>query len=391
MKGIEMQGRGRRRLGALVPLCLATSVCAACGGHATKSESGSVSSISSASSASSGSSVSSGSEAGSSTEEKGITLPEDQELTIDYIDVTGIEVEPGASLAVVVKGLDSAYWKAVKEGASAAVDAINTYLGYTGSDKVQMTFEGTADDQDVDTQINTIDAVLAENPTALCLAAIDRNSCQAQLESARESEIPVVMLDSGVESDLAVCSCLTDNTAAGGLAAQKLCQAIGDTGEIALVAHMKNSQTSVDRLTGFRQELEENHSQVSVAEVIYENEDETLAQALSYLLEAYPDLDGIFCTNETMAEETLDVLAELKREDIRLVGFDAGKKQIKAIREGREYGTVCQNPYGMGYASVTAAFRAAAGQAVDSYIDSGYQWIDQTNMDLEENQKYLYQ
>lgn len=320
-----------------------------------------------------------------------ISLPEDQDLAVDYTDVRGIQAEAGSSLAVVVKGLDSAYWKAVKEGASTAIDDLNEYLGYSGSDKVQMTFEGTSDDTDVDTQINTIDAVLSENPMALCLAAIDMNSCQAQLESARESEIPVIILDSGVKSDLATCSCQTDNESAGGQAAQKLCQAIGDSGEIAIVAHMKSSQTSADRVAGFRQELTQNHSQVSVAETIYENEDETIAEALSYLLEAYPGLDGIFCTNETMAEEVLDALSDMDREDIQLVGFDAGKKQINAIQEGREYGTVCQNPYGMGYASVIAAFRAAAGQTVDSYIDSGYQWIDQTNINLEENQKYLYQ
>ncbi len=371
-----MQGTSRGRVRGILSLCLAASICTACGGGAAESLSGSEAVVS---------------ETSISTMEQEITLPEDQKLTVDYTDVTGVEVEAGASLAVVVKGLDSSYWKAVKEGAAAALDAINEYLGYRGSDKVQMTFEGPASDTDVDTQINTIDAVLAENPTALCLAAIDRNSCQAQLESARESEIPVVMLDSGVKSDLAVSSCLTDNEAAGACAAQKLCQALGDSGEIAIVAHMKNTQTSADRVSGFRQELDQNHPQVSVAEILYENEDETLAEALSYLLEAYPDLDGIFCTNETMAEETLDVLADREREDISLVGFDAGKKQINAIREGREYGSVCQNPYGMGYVSVMAALRAAAGQTVDSYIDSGYQWIDQTNIDLEENQKYLYQ
>ena len=29
-------------------------------------------------------------------------------------------------------------------------------------------------------------------------------------------------------------------------------------------------------------------------------------------------------------------------------------------------------------------------ETVDAYIDPGYQWIDKSNMELEENQKYLY-
>ena len=62
----------------------------------------------------------------------------------------------------------------------------------------------------------------------------------------------------------------------------------------------------------------------------------------------------------------------------------------QAIRDGREYGTVCQNPYGMGYAAVVAALRAASGQTVDNWIDPGYQWVDRNNIDVEENKKYLY-
>ena len=108
------------------------------------------------------------------------------------------------------------------------------------------------------------------------------------------------------------------------------------------------------------------------------------------LLEAHPHLKGIFCTNESMTEKMLDIALDLERDDLKIVGFDAGEKQIKAIADGSEYGTVCQNPFGMGYASVVAALRAAAHQTVDAYIDPGYQWIDKSNMELEENQKYLY-
>lgn len=150
-----------------------------------------------------------------------VTLSNSQDLTADYTTMKEIPVEPGTYIAVVAKGLDSAYWKEVKEGALAAIDELNNILGYKGEDKIRMTFEGPGDNADVDKQINTIDEVLAENPTVLCLAAIDMQSCDAQLETAADNEIPVVIIDSGVQNELVSAACATNNYTAGAEAAKK--------------------------------------------------------------------------------------------------------------------------------------------------------------------------
>ena len=85
--------------------------------------------------------------------------------------------------------------------------------GYTEEkDKIRCTFEGPKAETGVDEQVNILDAVLAENPDVLCLAAVDMDSCTAQLEAAEENGIPVIILDSGVNSDDLIYSvCATDN------------------------------------------------------------------------------------------------------------------------------------------------------------------------------------
>lgn len=329
-------------------------------------------------------------EALSGEDELEITLPEDPDLKVDYTSVKGIQIEKGFYLSVVGKDLDSGYSDAVKAGAERAVEDINQTLGYEGEDEVHMTFEGPPDNIDVDSQINTIDAVLAENPGALCLAAIDVQSCQAQLETARDNGIPVIILDSGVDSELVACSCVTDNRAAGAEAARRLCEAIGDGGQVLIMSHAKSTETSEDRVAGFQEEIRAAHPDVELVKISYENEDETMEDMLLQNLEEYPDTAGIFCTNESVTEAVLDTAEALDVGNLKIVGFDAGEKQIEAIRGGTEYGAVCQNPYGMGYAAVVAALRAASGQPVDDWVDPGYQWIDRSNIDLEENRKYLY-
>ena len=318
-----------------------------------------------------------------------IVLPDNQDLKTDYTSCDSFPDVPGERVAFVAQDSDLDYWKAVREGAEQAVREINALKGYEGDDEVTLTFEGGQDSTDVESQINQIDAILAENPTALCLSAIDVASCQPQLEAARDNGIPVVSFDSSVDSPLITSDISTDNDAASHTAAKQLFEQIGGAGEIALMSHTATSQTSIERISGFLWELSD-YPKVSVAANLVQNATEDTETMLNAALEIHPELKGIFCTNEQTANEVLDALEKLERTDLTVVGFDAGETQRKALEEGREYGLICQNPRAMGYISVTAALRAAAGEQVDRHIDTGYRWIDRDGLELEENRAFLY-
>ena len=323
-----------------------------------------------------------------------IELPEDQKLVADYTKVDGLIVEKGTRLAFVVKSTETGYWKAVRQGVKQAVDDLNETLGYTEEDKITFTFEGPKTETDVDAQINALDAVVSENPSVLCLAAVDMGSCVAQLEAAQENGIPVIILDSGVDSEELVYSvCATDNYAAGREAAKKLCEKIGDEGEVAIVSHLQVGESSKSRVEGFQDEIAENHPQVEVVQVAYEPQKEgdvTVEESIDAIMKLYPQLKGVFCTNESMGIKALQVLENYADRGIQLVGFDMGPTQEEAIRNGKMAGVVSQNPYGMGYATVVAGVRAILDMENDAFVDAGYQWIDAENIDLEEKQKYLY-
>lgn len=320
-----------------------------------------------------------------------IEIPDQQTLVTDYTSINGLKLETGAHIAVVVKNPKANYWKAVEKGIKQAVADLNIELGYEGADLIYYTFEGP-EDGDAGVQINTIDAVLAENPQVLCLSAIDMNSCQAQLETAQENGIPVIILDSGVKSEeLVYTICETDNYSAGAEAARKLCEAIGGTGKLQIIAHQQSAETSIRREQGFREEVAAYYPAVEVLETIYEDGEESVTDLMNRVLETHPDLKGCFTTSENLGVNALEILGKQNDRDVLMVGFDAGDTQLEAVRSGAAYGVICQNPYGMGYATIVAAARAVLGMENDSYIHAGYQWIDADNIDEEENQKYLYQ
>lgn len=314
----------------------------------------------------------------------------DQAGTMDYTSLEELNPEPGSRIAVVVKNTKSSFWASVKKGMEQAVKDLNQKMGYKGEDKIKMSFEGPSEETDVESQINIIDAVLSENPSVLCLAAIDMESCEAQLEAAMENDISVIVLDSGVESSLVNAVCATDNYTLGSEAAEKLAEAVGGQGQIAVMTHISMSQTSRDREAGFTETIANNYPEIEIVNISHENQETSMTEMAEAVLKLYPDVKGYFGTNEHAANAVLDAVSVSGRE-VMVLGIDAGKKQMDAIKKGLEMGTFVQNSYGMGYATIVAAIRADLKLENDTFINCGYQWIDGNNIALPEYANYLYE
>lgn len=322
-------------------------------------------------------------------EDLAMSVLKDQAGTVDYTSLEELTPEAGSRIAVVLKSTRDEFWTTVRDGIEDAVKALNEKMGYTGEDQITVSFDGPADDSDVEKQIDLIDTVLSENPTILCIAAIDRQSCEAQLEMAAENDIPVVMLDSGVEKGPISALCATDNYAAGAEAARKMAEAIGDEGQIAVMTHTESAQTSQDREKGFTDEISKNHPNIEIVNISHENDDFTMEKMADAVFTLYPEVEGYFCTNEDGSEAVLDAVNAAGKE-ITVIGFDSGEQQQNAVKNGTELGFFAQNPYGMGYSAVIAGVRADQNLAVDTFINTSYQWIDSSNLENEEYSSYLY-
>jgi ribose transport system substrate-binding protein len=90
---------------------------------------------------------------------------------------------------------------------------------------VSMTFDGPPTESDIAIQVDMINAALAKNPSALCLAVLDTTSVTEQLLDAKDKGIPIIGFDSGVPDAPEGCilsTASTNNEAAGALAADSM-------------------------------------------------------------------------------------------------------------------------------------------------------------------------
>jgi ribose transport system substrate-binding protein len=273
-------------------------------------------------------------------------------------------------IPLVSKGFQHQFWQAVKSGAEQAAKDM----------KVRVSFEGPETEAMVDKQIDMLSAALAKNPKALGLAALDSKAVIPLLRKAQAAKIPVVAFDSGVDSDIPVTTATTDNLAAAALAADKLAELVGKEGEVAVVVHDQTSRTGIDRRDGFLNRMKSTYPKIKVVAVQYGGGDHLKSTEITKsILQANPRIKGMFGANEGSAIGVVNGAREMKRK-IVIIGYDSGKAQKDAIRDGAMAGAITQNPVGIGYKTVEAAVKALKGETLPKIIDTGFFWYDKSNM-----------
>jgi ribose transport system substrate-binding protein len=286
------------------------------------------------------------------------------------VGAAGLTYAQEPYIPLISKGFQHQFWQAVKSGAEQSAKEHN----------VKITFEGPETEAMVDKQIDMLSAALAKNPQAIGIAALDSKAAIPLLKRAQSSKIPVIAFDSGVDSDIPLTTCATDNVAAAALAADKMAEMIGNSGEVGLVVHDQTSRTGIDRRDGFLNEMKTKHPGIKIVSVQYGGGDHLKsAEIAKAMIQANPNIKGIFGANEGSAEGAAIGVKESGKKLV-LIGYDSGKEQKDDINSGLMAGAITQNPVGIGKCVVDSAVKALHGEKLPKKIDTGFYWYDKTNM-----------
>lgn len=262
-----------------------------------------------------------------------------------YDNVMGLELEKGAALSVIGKAKDVPYWDEVKKGAAQAVEDINDNLGYEGKDRVKITYSAPAEPDDVDEQVNILDEELARYPDAMAIAIADAKACEVQFDLAAESDIPVVAFDSGSDYQGLMASVSTDNKASAQEAAQRLAGLMDEKGEVILFVHDSKSESAMDRENSFKEEIENNYPEITVAEVYHLDQMSVMQERIA------AEQNGI----PWQEEEASDTAPE-ESEDMTVTPEDSdnGLGETASQGEGESAPAVTEQPGDTEHEAVTA-------------------------------------
>lgn len=283
-------------------------------------------------------------------------------------------------IAVIPKGLSHQFWISVKTGAEAAAEEVGATIIWQGPSK----------ETEIAQQINIVQDMVTRGVDAIVLAACDANALVSIVEQADRAGIPVVMVDSGLNSDIPKSLVATDNAKGGGMAVEVLAELIGGPGEVGLMPFVPGAATSELREKGFLDNLP-NFPNLTLAAKNYSQSDvATGMNVISDMMTAHPNLAGVFAANEPGAIGAAQALRTAgKVGTVKLVAFDASGEQLKALEEGVIQALIVQNPFKMGYEGVKAAVDAIKGNPVEKRIDTGVTVIKKDNLNEPEIQALL--
>ncbi|MDD6910603.1 ABC transporter substrate-binding protein [Actinobacillus minor] len=287
-------------------------------------------------------------------------------------------------IAVIVKSANSTFWQNVRKGAETA--------GADLGGKYKVTFQGPEAETSIDAQVNMVDNAVNRGVAGIVLAASDPVALVPAVKKAYESGIPVVLIDSGLNSDGKYYQSFlaTDNRAAGKLAAEKLLAKVKG-GKVAVMSFTQGAASAIERTGGFIDEVKSKADYKIVGPYYSNSEMVTALNQTEDVLGSNPDLAAIFGANEPTA---VGMARAVKQKGfagkIVAVGFDGNSDLQNFVRDGTLDGIVVQSSYQMGYKGVDTIGKIIKGEKVEKVIDTGVVYVTKENIDSPEAKAVLY-
>lgn len=276
------------------------------------------------------------------------------------------------------------YWGTIKQGAETAAREFN----------VSIYFDAPSDEGDIQSEIKMANNALdSEKVDALVLAASDYKALVKVVEKAYGLKIPVIIIDSEVDSDKINSYIATDNLEAGRKAGKILVDTLGGDKErnLAIMGFLKGSRNAVQREEGLLSVLYA-HPNYKVVAKEYCSSDSQLAFNLTKkIISQNSSVNAIVALNSFASEGVAEAIDQMGLAGkVKIIGFDSTPKEIDYMEKGVIQAIIAQNPFSLGYLGVKYAVDAMNKKSIPKYTDTGSKIIIKESIYLPENQKLLF-
>lgn len=297
------------------------------------------------------------------------------------------------TIYVIVKVLGNQYWSVLQAGAEQAGKDLGC----------NVVVVGTALESDIEGQLTLLQNAVSAQADGIVIAPLDSVSLDAPITEAYNSGIPIVLVDTVINSDNYSAALLTNNVEAGKTAAKELLRRMKESGvsesetaQVAIQVGSTGSQTINDRVNGFNEYWEANApAEWTVLKDDIKVNEGDISKAVGFcqdFLTTYPDLKAVFGPNNGSTVGFVTGLTEAGRTDVTMIGFDFSAEIETMIRSGEfDVASVVQRQYYMGYDGVKTALELSNGGTVsEKTIDTGVVLVDSANVDSEEVQGIIH-
>jgi ribose transport system substrate-binding protein len=206
---------------------------------------------------------------------------------------------------------------------------------------------------------------------------------QKPLEVAAASGIKVILVDTTTDNPSYAASAIASDNEGGGKAAFDAIKKLNPNGGKIMVMSTDPGVSTVDaRIKGFQDAAAADPS-FQYLNVQYSHDDPaTAANLMASALQKDPDIVGVFAANLFSAEGVATGVKQAgKAGNVKIVSFDAGPNQVKALKDGTIQALVAQQPGTIGQYGIDEAVSALDGGTVTPKVQTGFTTITKDNVD----------
>jgi ribose transport system permease protein len=221
---------------------------------------------------------------------------------------------------------------------------------------------------DASQQANQLQNFTSEGVGSIIVNPVDSDAAGPSVRAANKADIPVVGVDRGVNKADTAALVASDNVEGGRLGARALAEKLGGKGKIVILQGQAGTSASRERGAGFAAGLKEFPGIEVVAKQPADFDRTKGLDVMTNLLQAHPDIDGVFAENDEMALGAIKALGSKAGKSVQVVGFDGTPDGLKAVESGTLFASVAQQPKELGRIAVQNALRAADGEKTEEMV-----------------------
>lgn len=253
--------------------------------------------------------------------------------------------EDGKKIAIVVSTLNNPWFVFLAQKAEAKVKE----LGY----------ESKIFDSQNNTALETdhFDNAIASGYDAILFNPTDADGSIMNVKSAKAAGIPVFCMDREVNANEVATSQILSDSYSGCVAIGKyFVETLNKKGKYVEILGMVGDNNTWNRSKGFHSVVDFYPDLKMVAQQSADFDRNKAMEVMESILQAHPDIDGVFCGNDAMAMGAYQALVAAGKADrVKVFGFDGAEDVVKSIQDGKILATGMQFPEVMAQTAATFA------------------------------------
>jgi ribose transport system substrate-binding protein len=259
---------------------------------------------------------------------------------------------PKQKIAVVISTMNNPWFVVLGETAKARA--------------IELGYDATIFDSQNDTakEAAHFENLIADGYKAVLFNPTDANGSIGNVQKAKAAGIPVFCIDREINStNAATAQMLSDSYSGCVKLGQLFVKTVGKEGEYAELLGLVGDNNTWNRSKGFHSVVDRYPGLKMVAQQSGEFDRAKGLEVMESILQAHPNIKGVFCGNDAMAMGAYQALVTAGKADaVKVFGFDGADDVVKSIADGKIVATGMQFPKKMARQSAEFADQYIKGK-----------------------------